>query len=609
MLKRFFLNILSSFVGTWIALVLFGVVATLVCIGIIAKLGFGSSSSAPSVEKGTMLTINLNGPIEERETPESPDYLTRFVTGMERENVQTLVMLKEAIAAAGENKNISGIYLKCNGAVASPATLNALRNSLIDFKKTGKTIIAYSEGYTMGDYYVATAADLICMNPYGNVKLQGIGGTVIYYKPLLDKIGVNMQVVKVGTYKSAVEPYILPEMSRPARAQLDTLYGSMWNVIKEAITEKRGFKSPSVIDTLINQDFISLLEGNDDLKNNLVDALYFERSMDSLIAKKIGRDKDKLNFVGPSVLVDQEFFSGTYVSSNQIPVLFASGEIVDGGGNQVIDYEKFVPIIIELADNDNVKGMVLRVNSPGGSVFGSEQIGDALDYFQSKGKPLAVSMGDYAASGGYWISSCADRIFANPLTITGSIGIFGLIPDLSPLLEKIGVRPQLVSTNPEAAFPSLFYPMTERQHAAMQKMIEHGYDKFVARVAKGRNLSEAKVREIGEGRVWSAGKAKEIGLVDEFGDLQDAINWVAEKASLKNYDSPYYPTVESNVWSYINQIGGMNAEEILKEKLGEQYTPEIFNFFQNLIGQKPLQARIPKMNVRFCGSSDFYLNY
>ena len=584
--------------GAWIALVLFGIVVVLVCFGLIAKIGFGNSSSNSSLKKGSVVVLNLSGQIVEKEQGGELDYMGLIMGDVNSESI-SLVSLKEAIKAAKDNDYVSGMYIKCNGVSASPATLNALRNCLLDFKQSGKPIITYSDTYSMGEYYISTVADFVFLNPAGKITLKGIGGQVLYYKDLLDKIGVNMQVVKVGTYKSAVEPYIMLEMSEPARAQLDTLYGEMWSIINESISNSRKITQRNYIDSLINNEFLALREGDFDRKAKLVDGLYYERCMDSIVASKVGVDKKKLNYVDIGDLYDGEFLQSAFSGKNQIAVLFACGEIMDGGGSSVIDYYNFVPIITSLADDDNIKGMVLRVNSPGGSAFGSEQIGEALEYFKSKGKPLAVSMGDYAASGGYWISSGADRIFANELTITGSIGIFGLIPDLSPLIKKIGVNPQLVSTNPEASFPSIMKPLNERQYEAMQEMIEKGYDKFVKRVATGRHMSEKKVREIGEGRVWSARKALEIGLVDEIGDLQDAVNWVAEKISVSNYSTPYYPLIENSIWSYLNQMGGASIENKMKEILGTEYTRELALQILILLNQYPVQAKMPVMDIRF----------
>lgn len=596
MLKRFFLNALSSFLGAWVAIVIFGAVCVMVVVGLIARLG-ASQITQTQVSKDSVLTINLQGEVDEIETPIDFDYTSLLSGGIEKK--QSLTLLRQAIEAAAENRNIKAIYLKCNSIVASPATLNAIRNTLLDFKESGKKIIAYGDMLSMGDYYIASVADELYMNPGGNVSLKGLGGFTPYFKDLFDKLGIQFQVVKVGTYKSAVEPYILEHMSEPARAQLDTLYGNMWNIILDGIAEQRKGITPVKIDSLINDDFIFLRNGKYTLDSGLIDGLYYERSMDSIIAARIEKKKDDLNFVGPSLLVSQENQLNGINAKNQIAVLYASGEIVDGGSETEISFQRFVPIITSLADNEKVKGLVLRVNSPGGSVFGSEQIGEALDYFQSKGKPLAVSMGDYAASGGYWISCGANRIFADPLTITGSIGIFGLIPNVEGLAKKIGVNMELVSTNPEASFPELFKPMNPRQLHGMQVMVEEGYDQFVARVAKGRNMSEAKVRRIGEGRVWDAVTAMRIGLVDELGGLQDAIDWIAQDLNIENYTVNRYPRFETTFLDFLPDLINIRVQENIRGIFDKDLSPVLFNRVIKELNRYPIQARMPEIKVGF----------
>ncbi|MCH5227579.1 MAG: signal peptide peptidase SppA [Muribaculaceae bacterium] len=596
MLKKFFLNALSSFIGAWVAIVLLGAVCVMVIVGIVARLG-SSQMNPAQVTKDSVLTIDLQGEIDEIPMPVDFDY-SRLISG-NLEKKQSLTELTKAISAAADNRNIKAIYLKCNSIVASPATLNALRNALLDFKESGKQIIAYGDMLAMGDYYIATVADKLYLNPGGDVGLKGLGGITPFFKGLFDKIGIQFQVVKVGTYKSAVEPYIHEEMSAPARAQLDTLYGNMWNLILEGITQQRKGLTPEKINSLINNDFVFLRKADFALANGLVDGLQYERSMDSIIAASIDKKKDDLNFVSPSLLVSQEDMLAGLNSKNQIAVLYACGEIQDGGGNNSINYERYVPIIVELADDENVKGMVLRVNSPGGSVFGSEQIGEALDYFQSKGKTLAVSMGDYAASGGYWISCGANRIFADPLTITGSIGIFGLIPNAEGLLKKLGLNMVTVSTNPGATFPSLVKPLDGRQLEGMQTMVEEGYDQFVARVSKGRKLSEAKVRRIGEGRVWDAVTAMKIGLVDELGGLQDAIEWVASDLDIKNYGVVNFPSYETKVWDFLPELMNMQSKEKYRLLLSSEVSPLFFERILKVMERKPVQALMPEMKVGF----------
>ena len=539
MLKKFFLNTLSSFVGAWIALVLFGVVGVIVAVGLVA--GMHGTDEVASVKKHSILTLELSGSIVESETPSSINYTALMSGGIEKP--QTLNVIVEGLKEGADNKNIDALYIKCGAALASPATFNAIREAVKEFKKTGKKVYAYGDVYTLGTYYVASVSDKIFLNPYGEIAIQGLGSTSMYLKGLFDKLGVEFQVVKVGTFKSAVEPYISTQMSEPARAQLDTLFSTMWDFMKDGICDNRKKLSGSEIDSLVNNGLM-FSTAEFAAESGFVDEVVYERVMDERLAKLIDVDKKKLNFVSPSTLIGQLPWTDAYSSKNNIAVLYATGEIVDGASTG-INYQKLVPIITQLADDDKIKGLVLRVNSPGGSAFGSDQIGEALDYFQSKKKPLAVSMGDYAASGGYWISCGADRIFADPLTITGSIGIFGLIPNVKGLSDKLGINPQSVSTNPAADFPTLFTPMDEKQLSIMQKYVETGYDRFIKRVATGRKMTEAKVRQIAEGRVWNAMKAKEIGLVDELGSLKDAIEWTAKKADIySKYDVSVYPVYE-----------------------------------------------------------------
>lgn len=594
MLKKFFLNTLSSFVGAWIAIILFGIVGVVVAVGLVARVQ--GSDATQSIKKHSILTLDLNGTIVESETPTSLDY-TSLVSGS-IEKPQTLNVIVEGLKEGAVNSDIDALYLKCGAAAASPATFNAIRDAVAEFRKSGKKVYAYGDAYTLGTYYVASAADKIYLNPYGQLAIQGLGSTSMYLKGLFDKLGIQFQVVKVGAFKSAVEPYITSDMSQPARAQLDTLFGAMWGYMKDGICDNRKKLSSEKIDSLVNNGLV-FSSANEAVKNGLVDDAVYERTMDERLAKFIGVEKKKLNFVSVSTLVGQVPWTDAYNSKNRIAVLYATGEIVDGASSG-INYQKLVPIITQLADDDNVKGLVLRVNSPGGSAFGSDQIGEALDYFQSKKKPLAVSMGDYAASGGYWISCCADKIYADPLTITGSIGIFGLIPNAKGLADKLGVNPQSVSTNPAANFPTMYEPMDERQLGIMQRYVENGYDRFVKRVAKGRKMSENKVRLIAEGRVWNAIKAKEIGLVDSLGSLGDAIEWTAGKADvLKKYEIAVYPVFEPSFWDML-PAGEIEMAKLMKGSNSVDLTEVGINFIEKVIRRNQVQARMPEFNVTLC---------
>lgn len=592
MLKKFLLNSLSSFVGTWIALVLFGVAAVMIAVGVAVRVG-SENGVSNSVKPNSILVIDLNGTVTESTEASNPDYLELIQGNLTKPS--TLNQLVEGIKSAGNNKNIDALYIKCQALVASPATVNAIREAIKDFKKKGKKVYAYGDAYTLGTYYIASVADKLYLNPYGNIAIRGLGGTTMFMKGLYDKLGIEFQVVKVGTFKSAVEPYISNQMSEPARAQLDTLFGTMWNYMKDGICENRKKLTPQKINDLVNGGL--MFSSAEEAKSaGMVDELAYERTMDAKLAKLINIDKEDLNFVSPETLIGQIPWTDSYGAKDNIAVLYATGEIIDGG-NSGINYNNLVPIITELADDEKIKGMVLRVNSPGGSAFGSDQIGEALDYFMSKKKPLAVSMGDYAASGGYWISCGADRIFANPLTITGSIGIFGLIPNAKGLVEKLGINPVTVATNPDAQFPSLVEPLNADQLNIMQKYVEKGYDRFIARVAKGRKMSENKVRKIAEGRVWNAMKAKELGLVDEIGSLQTAIEWVANKADIYNkYNVSIYPLYKPNIWDMLPSI---EMETSLKKQYTTKELEEAYKeIAKKIIERNRILARMPEFEFK-----------
>lgn len=591
MLKRFFLNFASSFVGAWLALVLFVAVAVVVTIAAIGKIAI-SSATSESIEKHSILTIELSGEIAERGG--APDFSLITLARQDISQAQSLQTLLTAIREAAGNKDIDAIYIKCNGVMASPATLDALRNALLEFKKDskGKKIIAYGGTVSQGDYFVASVADSIFLNPEGMIELKGMSGTVPYYKSLLDKLGVEFQVVKVGTFKSAVEPYIMDHMSEPARAQLDTLYGTLWNRISGDIATSRNIKQ-SLIDTLINRDYI-LFTGSELVKQNgLVDKVVYQRHLDATFGAITGKDPDNINYISPATMAQQSSANIASLSTkNQIAVLYCTGEISELNNNG-INCDVIVPEILKLAKEDNVKGLVMRVNSPGGSVYGSEQIWEALEYFKSTGKPFAVSMGDYAASGGYYISCGADRIFANPLTITGSIGIFGMFPNVQGLEEKLGVNMETTATNPPGVVEIPFKPLTEGQYAAAQKMVERGYEQFTGRVAKGRHMNIDQVKRIAEGRVWSAITAQQIGLVDELGNLQDAVKWVAAKAGIEdNYNLGSYPVQEPSIWDYLPTGLQGRMVELVVERGGKDLTNGTASFVRMLLLNKPVQARM-----------------
>lgn len=594
MLKKFFMNLLSSFVGAWLALVLFGVVAVIVCIGVAARIG-ASDSEVPSLKKHSVMVIDLKGTIIESDVPTDFD-LFDYVQGGDLEKLATLVTLVSGIREGARNKNIDALYIKCGGVSAGLSTLQSLRDELEAFRKSGKKIYAYSDSYTQGDYYIASVADSIFLNAGGTVDLHGIGSTSLYFKDLFDKLGISFQVFKVGTFKSAVEPYILNKMSDPARAQLDTLYNGLWTEIIEAVGRSRKIV-PERLNTLASTGFSFAQDAEWAVKMRLADKIVYRRQMDDIVGRIVDKEGKDVNYVDVSMLAAKAEWGTDYSSKKQIAVLFATGEIAESD-KAGIYCEKLVPEIVKLAEDDNVKGLVMRVNSPGGSVFGSEQIAEALKYFKSKGKPFAVSMGDYAASGGYWISADADRIFAMPSTITGSIGIFGLVPDITGLAAKFGVSPQSVYTDPEGNFPNILAPMTEAQKAAMQKGIERGYDRFIARVAKGRKMKEARVRQIAEGRVWDGKTALKLGLVDQLGTLDEAIEWVAAKCDVKgNHGVGLYPKYEPSMWDMFSSAAASEVKALAEEYSLNREEALMLRRGMGILSRNPVQARMIPVRV------------
>lgn len=597
MLKKFFLNLLSSFVGAWIAMVLFCAVAVIVVVGVIARFGGDEEGGKTRISKDSVLVLDLSGTIVETPEPGDIDFMS-LAMGGSHETPLALNVLVDGIREGKDSKEIKAMYIKCGHPSASPATLNVIRQAIGDFKKSGKKVYAYADAMTMGDYFVASQADSLFLNPGGMIEISGLGGTSLFYKDFLDKIGVKMTLVKVGTFKSAAEPYISNEMSAPARSQLDTLYGNMWNYIGTAVAEERKSLNANSLNKAADE-FIMFSTPAEVLKQGFVDRLVYERQMDDIVGRLVGKDGDDVNYVSPETLSENSGWGSEYAAKSRVAVLYATGEIAEHSRSG-IDCYRLVPQITELADDDNVKALVLRVNSPGGSVFGSEQIGEALDYFKSKGKPFIVSMGDYAASGGYWISCTADRIFADPLTITGSIGIFGLFPSAEGLAKKLGITPQTVSTNPGKNI-SLFYNPTAEQLQVLQKYIDEGYSRFVKRVAKGRKLPEQRVRAIAEGRVYDAGQALKLKLVDKLGSLDDAVAYAAESAGLKEdkYGVAIYPKYKPDFWDILKSQGFDQLNQEISRISGERPESVLVNEAVGILRRSPFQARINPMYIRF----------
>ena len=595
MLKKFFLIICGSFVGSFIAIMVAMLCVLMLGVSISLSMGRGTAT----VKSHSILKIDLSGAVEERsEEVSSVNELIAILQGSEKG--ASLQDIERSLSVAMLDDNIDGVVLNCNGVQAAPATLRAIRKAIVNLKKSKKWVYAYGNmGFDQGDYYVATAADSIFINPVGAVDVHGMASCTPYFKKVLDNIGVEMQVIRVGAYKSAVEPYMLDAMSPENREQQQLYLGDIWGVIENEMADARKINRGA-----FNQyvDSILLVQPADTLiKRHLVDAKIYRPEFENRLRKLTNvKETDDLNFVSPQMLATN--YDAGENKDGVIAVVYACGEIDGGTPGEGIDSEQLVDCIGKLQRNDDVKALVLRVNSPGGSAFGSEQIWHALENFKKAGKTFAVSMGDYAASGGYYISCGADRIFADSTTITGSIGIFGVIPCAQDLVEnKIGVNVEVVKTNENAdllAMGVLSKRLTPAQRQSIQNSVNEGYELFTKRCADGRKVKQDSIKAIGGGRVWDGISAKKIGLIDQFGSLADAIEWTAKKAGLNTsyYSVECYPTMEENMMAMLGKYMQMRTTEKMKRDMGMFYA--YYESIQAILHRDHILCLLPETELK-----------
>ena len=594
MMKKFILIVCGSFVGVWLALTFFTIASVIMSFAIFGSMA-SMGSQTVNVKNNSLLYIDLSGPINERSGLDDINPLALIQDGDLSESA-SLDVLTKAIDEAKDNKKIKGIYINCEGVAASPATLFELRSALSKFKKqSSKFIYAYgNDGISQSDYYVASVADSIFLNPVGAVDIHGLAAAIAYPKKLLDKLGIEMQVIRVGTFKSAVEPYMIDSISPANRLQQEQYLGSIWSNMVDSIAQSRKL-TPARVNQIA--DGIVMTLPADTLKSyRLIDGICYRREFENKLKKltKVDLDDD-LNLISPQDLASST--DATSKGSKEIAVVYAVGEI-DGQPGSGIDSEELVETIQDLENDKDVAGLVLRVNSPGGSAFGSEQIWKALDDFKKSGKTFAVSMGDYAASGGYYISCGGQRIFAEPTTITGSIGIFGVIPNLSGIVnDKLQVNISIVKTNANADFGVLTNPLSPVQRAAMQNMINRGYDLFTSRCANGRGVSQDSIKAIAEGRVWDGKSALKIGLVDEFGNLDKAISWVAKKERLNDgdYKVDTYPDAKNRWLKMLDKYTTAHADKQLQEQFGIIY--DTYRQAEAILGRKHVLCMMQPVNI------------
>lgn len=582
-MKKFLLSVLSSAAGVFLAM------ALIVIIGIGAAVTAAMSmSSLPAVQPRSVLKIDLSGLMAER-SQGSP--LATFGMGDVKSGLEDIML---AVKEAAKNPNVSGIYINVGALSASPASLQELRTALLDFRKTGKWIVSYGGTYTQGAYYVCSAANSVVLNPIGEVEWRGLGGEMMFYKDLLKKIGVEMQVVKVGTYKSAVEPFTATEMSPANREQVQRYINDIWATMKGEVSKSRKI-STAMLDTLANR-YMALKDAKETLSSKLVDKLSYEDDALEYVAKLAGEDEaDDINFVAPAQLAAIHIDQADN-SDDEVAVYYASGDIVSGAEegsmfDEAIVADDIIPDLNDLADDDDVKAVVIRVNSGGGSAYASEQIWNAVHKLAKK-KPVVVSMGDMAASGAYYMSCAARYIVAQPTTLTGSIGIFGMIPDVSGLMkDKLGIKFDGVKTNTHSDFFSASRPMNQSELTMLQGYVDRGYALFTSRVAEGRKMTRRQVDHIAQGRVWTGRDALAIHLVDRLGGLDDAIAIAAKQAGLKKYSTTHLPAQKQWWETALDKglDGYTNAK--MREYLGNLY-PAV-SLLKNIDKRDRVQALMP----------------
>lgn len=586
-MKDFIKNVLATMVGMFGFFIVMGVIGMMSIIGMIA-----SGNAAQNVEKNSVFVLNLSGTISEQGS-ENP--LSMF-TGDNSLN-SGLNDILSAIKKAKTNDDIKGIYIEAGALMTNYATLQEIRNALADFRKSGKWIVAYGDFYTQGAYYVASVADKVYINPKGIVDWHGIGAQTMFYKDFMAKFGVKWEVVKVGTFKSATETFTEEKMSDANRLQTKTFIDGTWRNVCDAVSKSRGISVDSL--NSYADSYLALQATETLMKAKMVDGMMYGDQVKDAVKKMMKLDKD--DDIAQLTLNDMLNVKGGKVEGSEIAVYYAEGDIVQDpkaatmfGNNNYIASRKVCKDLEDLMNDDNVKAVVVRINSGGGDAYASEQMWHQMSELR-KVKPVVVSMGDYAASGAYYMSAPASWIVAQPNTLTGSIGIFAVIPDLSGLVTtKLGVRFDEVKTNRNSTFGNLMArPFNAEEKAMLQASVNRGYSLFRQRVAEGRRLPVESVEKIAQGRVWLATDALNIKLVDQLGGIDDAVKKAAELAKLKDYYTSDYPAAASWMDAMLNSMSssGTYLDEQLRQTLGDFYQP--FTMLRSIDKREAIQARIP----------------
>lgn len=586
-MKDFIKSVLATIVGIFGFFIVMGVLTMMSIIGMVA-----SSSAAQNVEENSVFVLNLSGTISDQGT----DNPLSLFTGDDSQSTG-LNNILSAIKKAKTNDDIKGIYIEAGALITNYATLQEIRNALADFRKSGKWIVAYGDYYTQGAYYVASVANKVYINPKGIVDWHGIGAQTMFYKDFMAKFGVKCEVVKVGTFKSATETFTEEKMSDANRLQTQTFINGTWQNICTAVSKSRGIS----IDSLNSyaDSYLALQSTEMLMKAKMVDGMMYSDKVKDAVKKMMKLEKD--DDIAQLTLSDMLNVKDEKVDGDKIAIYYASGDIVQDpkaatmfGNNDYIASRKVCKDLEDLMNDDDVKAVVVRINSGGGDAYASEQMWHQMSELR-KVKPVVVSMGDYAASGAYYMSAPASWIVAQPNTLTGSIGIFAVIPDFSGLVTtKLGVRFDEVKTNRHSTFGNLMArPFNAEETAMLQASVNRGYSLFRQRVADGRHLPIESVEKIAQGRVWLATDALNIKLVDQLGGIDDAVKKAAELAKLKEYYTSDYPAAASWIDNLLNSMSssGTYLDAQLRQTLGELYQP--FTVLRSINKREAIQARIP----------------
>ncbi len=586
-MNQFVKNVFSSCLGVGVAFLLLGFFGFVLIAGL-ASVG----EKKVSVSSNTVLHLKLDKPI-----PEQTNNLQVNPFDLTDQEILGLNDIVETIGHAAGDEKIKGILLDLEGSTGSGlATASTLRNAILKFKESGKFVVSYSKNYTQGTYYIASAADKVYINPLGGIDFHGFSAMIPFFKDMLDKVGIKMQVFYAGDFKSATEPYRLNKMSDQNRLQLREYLEPVFN---NFLTEMGLSRNKTVAELRAIADELKIRDADDAVTFGLADQTgYIDEVIDDLKSRMELAEKDKLKTIG------LEDYAGSYTkkrnssAKDRIAVIYAEGSILSGSGDKgtIVD-DQYVKLLRKIRNDEKIKAIVLRVNSPGGSAIASENIWRELTLAKSGDKKVVVSMGDYAASGGYYIACMADKIFAEPNTLTGSIGVFSMLPNASKLFEeKLGIHWDSVKTTSYSTGLNPFFDLAPAEQKYLQESTDKMYEKFLMRVAEGRNMSRDSVHAIAQGRIWPGEKAMAIGLVDEIGGLSQAMQSAADLAGIENYRVMEYPYQKDPLQAFLEELTGQKDDDAIRNQLIQRELGDYYKFYREakeMLEMKGVQARLP----------------